>query len=103
MTDYEIYALQSYNDHIFEDTRPTKRASIDDLNKEEIEKYISKVKIDKPHFSNNSYEKCLKLCGITDTNSDQIYPTLAGTLIFGEYPQTFYPQLFVACVVVPGT
>ena len=28
MTDYEIYALQSYNDHIFEDTRPTRRSSI---------------------------------------------------------------------------
>ena len=27
---------------------------------------------------------------------------MAGTLIFGEYPQTFYPQLFIACVVVPG-
>mgnify|MGYP003571445793 CR=1 FL=1 len=23
-------------------------------------------------------------------------------MIFGEYPQSFYPQLFVACVVVPG-
>lgn len=22
---------------------------------------------------------------------------------FGEYPQSFYPQLFIACVVVPGT
>lgn len=102
MTDYEIYALQSYNDHIFEDTRPTKRSTIDDLNKEELDKYIEKIKIDKPHFSKNSFEKCLKLCGITDTNNDQVYPTLAGTLIFGEYPQTFYPQLFVACVVVPG-
>ena len=102
MTDYEIYSLQSYKDHIFEDTRPTKRSTVDDLNKEELEKYIEKVKIDKPHFAKNDFEKCLKLCGITDNNNNQVYPTLAGTLIFGEYPQTFYPQLFVACVVVPG-
>lgn len=102
MTDYEIYSLQSYNDHVFEDTRPTKRSTIDDLNKEELEKYIEKIKIDKPHFAKNNFEKCLKVCGITDTSNNQIYPTLAGTLIFGEYPQTFYPQLFIACVVVPG-
>lgn len=96
MTDYEIYALQSYKDHIFEDTRPTKRAEITDLNQEELEKYINKIKLDKPNFSKNSFEKCLKLCGITDSNNNQIYPTLAGTLIFGDYPQSFYPQLFVA-------
>ena len=24
-------------------------------------------------------------------------------MIFGKYPQSYYPQLFVACVVVPGT
>ena len=23
-------------------------------------------------------------------------------MIFGEFPQSFYPQLFVACVVAPG-
>lgn len=103
MTDYEIYALQSYNDHIFEDTRPTKRATIEDLDKQELEKYINKIKIEKPNFARNDFDKCLKLSGITDNSLNHTYPTLAGTMIFGEYPQTFYPQLFVACVVVPGT
>ena len=102
MTDYEIYALQSYNDHIFEDTRPTKRATIDDLNKENLKNYIDKLKMDRPHFAKNDFIKCLKICGIIDNSNNQIYPTLAGTLIFGEYPQTFYPQLFIACAVIPG-
>ena len=102
MTDYEIYSLQSYNDHIIEDKRPNKSASIDDLNKDSLIKYINKVKINKPNFSKNSFEKNLKLCGITDSSGNNIYPTLAGTMIFGEYPQCYYPQLFVACVVVPG-
>ena len=102
MTDYEIYALQSYNDHIFEDTRPTKRAVIEDLNQEELKEYINKIKKDKPNFAKNNFEKCLKICGIIDKSGKETYPTLAGTLIFGEYPQTFYPQLFVACAVIPG-
>ena len=57
----------------------------------------------KPNFSKNSYEKNLKLCGIVDSDKNKLYPTLAGTLIFGDYPQSFYPQLFVACSVIPGT
>ena len=24
-------------------------------------------------------------------------------MIFGQYPQSFYPQLFIACAVIPGT
>ena len=102
MTDYEIYSLQSYNDHIFEDKRPTRGATIDDLNNEFLNSYIDKIKIEKPHFAKNDFEKSLKLCGIIDTSDNQVYPTLAGTMIFGEFPQSFYPQLFVACVVVPG-
>ena len=77
MTDYELYSLQSYNDHIFEDTRPTKWSSIEDLNEEELNSYIEKVKNNKPRFSKNDFNKCLKLCGITDSNNEQVYPTLA--------------------------
>lgn len=103
MTDYELYSLQCYKDHIFDDVRPTKNATVDDLNLKELNLYIDKLKSIKPNFSKNSFDKCLKLCGITDSNSDQTYPTLAGIMTFGEYPQSFYPQLFVACIVIPGT
>ena len=102
MTDYEIYSLESYNNHIIEDKRLNKNADIDDLNIENINDYINKIKIDKPNFSKNSFEKKLKICGIADNLDGKMYPTLAGTLIFGEFPQSFYPQLFVACVHVPG-
>ncbi len=103
MTDCELYALQSYNEHIFDDTRPNKRASINDLNSSELNLYIERLKNNKPHFSKNDFNKCLKLCGIVDSNQDDLYPTLAVIMNFGEYPQSFYPQLFIACVVVPGT
>ena len=103
LTDYEIYAFQSYRDNIEEDIRPTKRANLDDLNNDRISNYIEGVLNSKPNFSKNSREKILKLSGITDQADGKIYPTLAGTMIFGEYPQAFYPQLFVACVVIPGT
>ena len=67
-----------------------------------MNKYVNKVKETKPNFAKNNFDKCLKLCGITDNGEDKVYPTLAGTMLFSEYPQSYYPQLFVACVVVPG-
>lgn len=103
MTDYEIYALQSYNDHVIEDKRPTKNSNIEDLNLQSINNHIEKIKIDKPNFAKNSFEKSLKLCGIVDSVGQKIVPTLAGTLIFGDYPQSYYPQLFIACAVIPRT
>lgn len=90
MSDYEIYVLQSYNDHIIEDLRPNKRATINDLDKEQLIEYIDKIKLERPNFSKKSFEECLLLCGI------------AGTMIFGSFPQSFYPQLFIACSVIPG-
>ena len=103
MTDYEIYSLQSYKDGIQEDLRPIKRATIEDLDKEKISNYLEKVKKDKPNFSKFSDEKILKLSGIIENSTGIIYPTLSGIMMFGEYPQGYLPQLFVACVVVPGT
>lgn len=102
MTEYEIYCLQSYKDGIQEDLRPIKRATIDDLDKEKIKAYLEKVKKDKPNFSKFSDEKILKLSGIIENSTNTIYPTLSGIMMFGEYPQAFLPQLFVACIVVPG-
>ncbi len=96
MTDYEIYALQSYRDGIIEDIRPNKWASIEDLNREELEKYLNKVKEEKVNFAKNSEEKILKLSGITDNSDETIFPTLAGTMIFGDFPQAYYPQLLEA-------
>lgn len=102
MTDYEIYSLQSYTDGIEEDLRPVKRAEFEDLNQEKIVNYLTNIKKDKPNLSKFSDEKILKLNGIIENSTEKIRPTLAGMMVFGEYPQGYLPQLFIACVVVPG-
>ena len=102
MTDYEIYSLQSYSDGIEEDLRPIKRAEFEDLNQEKITTYLTNIKKNKPNLSKFSDEKILKLNGIIENSTGKIRPTLAGMMVFGEYPQGYLPQLFIACVVVPG-
>ena len=102
MTDYEIYSLQSYTDGIEEDLRPIKRAEFEDLNQEKIKQYIEEIKNKKPNLSKFSNEKILKLNGIIENSSGEIHPTLAGIMVFGIYPQKFFPQWFVAAIVIPG-
>ena len=103
MTDYEIYSLQSYRDGIQEDLRPIKRATLDDLDNDKLKEFLEKTKKNKPNFAKFSDEKILKLSGIIENSTGTIFPTLSGIMMFGEYPQGYLPQLFVACVVVPGT
>lgn len=102
MTDYELYTLSCYKDRVFDDKRPNISAELEDLDNDALDKYIVKLRLNKPNLENVSIEKCLNLCEITTQKNDQIYPTLAGTMIFGKYPQFSYPQLFVACTVIPG-
>lgn len=72
------------------------------MNQEKIASYLTNIKKDKPNLSKFSDEKILKLNGIIENSTGKIRPTLAGMMVFGEYPQGYLPQLFVACVVVPG-
>lgn len=101
MTEYEIYNLESYRNNIQEDLRPIPRARLEDFNQDKLDRYISKIKSQKVNFSKFSNEKILKLSGIIDDITG--VPTLAGTLVFSEWPQAYLPQLFIACVVIPGT
>lgn len=54
MTEYEIYSIKSYNDDVREDLRLNKRGTLEDLNKESLNQYISDLKIEKPNLSKNS-------------------------------------------------
>ena len=102
MSDYEIYDLQSYSNRIFEDKRLTFDAKLRDLDEELLQEYVDIVKRNKTNFSKYDFLSCLEVSGVIRKFNGEYYPTLAGNLVFGKYPQCFYPQLFVACVVVPG-
>ena len=98
MTKYEIYALQSYKSGVNEDLKSVKRAEVQDFDEEKLNKYLSVIKKEKPKFSKKDKNGILKISNIIKEEKDgKIYPTLAGIMIFGVYP-----QLFIACSVVPG-
>ena len=102
MTEYEIYKCISYRDNVQDDLRAVTKATIEDLDKNLLTKFIEKYTEDKPHFSKYDNETILLKAGVLTKVEDKIFPTVAGILTLGEYPQQFFPQWFIAAIVVPG-
>ena len=61
-----------------------------------------KAKEDKPKFAEFSDEEILLQFGVVTQVEDKIFPTVAGIMVFGIYPQKFFPQWFVAAIAIPG-
>ena len=102
MTEYEIYKCISYRDNVEDDLRAVVKATIEDLDENLLDEFINKYTENKPNFSKYSRENILLKAGVITKVEDKIFPTVAGLMVFGEYPQQFFPQWFIAATVVPG-
>ena len=98
MTDYEIYTYEAFKCHVHDDERVLGRAELSLLDSDKIQRYIQKMKEEKPGFSKLSEEQIYEMLSITRKG----IPTLAAILNFGLYPQGYFPQLAVTAIVVPG-
>lgn len=97
MTEYEVYSYEAYRKKYQDDIRPIPRASDDLMNIKAIDDYIKSRSENKPQFSLISEEKVRELTGIK-INGEY---TLSSTLLFGIYPQAFFPQLCIIATVMP--
>ena len=102
MTEYEIYKCISYKEDVKDDLRPVVRATMKDLDEKLLNRFITNAKTDKPKFAEFSDEEILLQFGVLTQIEDKIFPTVAGIMVFGIYPQKFFPQWFVAAIVIPG-
>ena len=102
MTEYEIYKCISYKEDVKDDLRPVVRATIRDLDQKLLNKFIANAKENKPKFAEFSDEEILLQFGVLTQVEDKIFPTVAGIMVFGIYLQKFFPQWFVAAIVIPG-
>lgn len=99
MTEYEIYSYEAFRKKNQDELRIVPNADIEDLNDIKVKEYFYKVCNEKENLAKLSEKQILKLQGIILNNK----PTLAGMMVFGTYPQAFFPQLSITAVVVPGT
>jgi ATP-dependent DNA helicase RecG len=99
MTEYEIYSYEAFKKKIEDELRIADRANIEDIMTNNLEKYLLELRSKKSNFTNLSNEKICYLQGFINKSK----PTLAGVMMFSDYPQAFFPQLCITAVSIPGT
>lgn len=98
MTEYEIYSYEAFRKKIQDEIRVESRAEIEDIETDSFAQYLTNLRKTKPQQGNLSTAKVMKLQGFSDGQK----PTLAGIMMFSEYPQSIYPQLCITAVSVQG-
>ena len=100
MSEYEVYSYDAFRKRIRDDLRTVEGARTDLFDQERLNQYLDAVKRERKNLAGNvSDEEILELMGVTNRE----IPTLAGLMTFSIYPQTYFPQLCITAVVVPGT
>lgn len=100
MSEYEIYSYEAFRKRIRDDIRTIENGKFHLIDEKRMSEYLYAVKSERRNLADSvSEEEILELMGIT---VDEI-PTLAGLMIFSKYPQSYFPQLCITAVALPGT
>lgn len=99
MTEYEVYSYEAFRKKYRDDIRPIPEASLPDLNQEKLEDYLKRRVNDRPNLGTIPKDQLFHLVGVLQKNQ----VTLAALMLFGIYPQAYFPQLSVIATAVPGT
>lgn len=102
LSHYEATQLLSNRSQPTFDRQPVAGATSTDLDQELVAAYLARVRRRSPGFRTTDRELLLVRLGVLASDPDGVLrPTLGGLLCLGEYPQQFFPQLFVSFVVLP--
>ncbi len=99
MREYEIYSYEAFRKKYQDDIRPIYRASLGALDSEQLASYVRLLKNGKPNLSAIPDENIYELMSITRNHE----VTLSAALLFGLYPQAYFPQVCITAVAVPGS
>ena len=98
MTEYEVYSYEAFRKKYRDDIRAVERASIKSLDAVKIAHFLDTKKSERPNLAMMLEEQQYELTGIT--RDGQV--TMAALMLFGLYPQAYYPQLCINATCVPG-
>lgn len=100
MSEYEVYSYEAFRKRTRDNIRTVDEAKLQLLDEKRLNDYLTMVKQERRILSENvSNEEILELMAVTSGN----VPTLAGIMTFSKYPQTYFPQLCITAVSLPGT
>lgn len=99
MTEYEVYSYEAFRKQYRDDIRPIENVSLIGLNQAQLEQYLLLRKQNRPNLATVTQEQLYELTGITKDGK----VTMMALLLFGLYPQAYFPQLSIIATRVPGT
>lgn len=100
MNEYEIYSYEAFRKRIRDDIRVVENVKFRMMDEKRMSDYLMAVKRERRNLADHvSDHEILELMGITIDDA----PTLAGLMTFSKYPQTYFPQLCITAVSLPGT
>lgn len=99
MTEYEVYSYEAFRRKYQDDVRPVERAGMKALDQTLLDEYLIKIKKERPNLAMLDNRQVYELMSVT---KEEI-PTLAAVMLFGFYPQAYFPQLCILASSVPGT
>lgn len=98
MTEYEVYSYEAFRKKYRDDIRPVERGTVESLDPVRVNEYLARKRSERPHLSAVPEKQQYEFAGIT--RDGQI--TLTSLLLFGIYPQGYYPGLCIIASRVPG-
>ena len=99
MTEYEVYSYEAFRKKYRDDVRSVDGLTVAALDQNKLEQYLLRRKLDRANLAGLPTEQLYELTGIT--RNGQL--TLAALLLFGVYPQAYFPQLSIIATAVPAT
>ena len=99
MTEYEVYSYEAYRKKYQDELAPVERANAAALSQQNLSRYLLVLKSTKPNLAQLDDQTVLELMSVFRDG----VPTIAGLMLFGTYPQAYYPQLSVVATTIPGT
>ncbi|MCX6377017.1 MAG: putative DNA binding domain-containing protein, partial [Armatimonadetes bacterium] len=104
MGDYEVYGYVSSQGQPKDDAEPVLSAALDDLDDVALDKFMSVLGTSRPKLDlPEDRPRQLLALNIAADVDGVLRPTLAGLLVFGKYPQQFFPSLVVTFLRYAGT
>lgn len=98
MTEYEVYSYMAYRARLRDDIRPVGGASLASLDPIKLEEYLLRRKANRPNLASVTQEQLYELTGVIHDGC----VTLAALLLFGLYPQAYFPQYSIIASCIPG-
>lgn len=98
MTEYEIYSYDAFRKKYQDDIRTVQRATLSAIEQSALNQYVDRLKQGKPNLAALEDREIYELMSITRDRE----VTLSAVLLFGLYPQAYFPQLCITAIAVPG-